>query len=85
MRGEENVSLGTYGYVKRGFDILAALFLGVLLAPLILVIALLVCLDVGVPMVFWQQRPGRFGRPFKLFKFCTMRPAHDARGKPHSR
>ena len=74
------MSLGTYGYVKRAFDILLAVFLSVFLAPLMLVIALLVCADVGVPVVFWQQRPGRDGRPFKLFKFCTMRAAHDALG-----
>ena len=73
-------SLGKYGYVKRTLDIFGASFLGVLLAPLMLVLALLVRLDVGAPVVFWQQRPGRFGRPFKLFKFCTMRPAHDTRG-----
>ena len=73
-------SLGKYGYVKRTLDIFGASFLSVLLAPLMLVLALLVRLDVGAPVVFWQQRPGRFGRPFKLFKFCTMRPAHDMRG-----
>lgn len=72
--------LGKYGYVKRAFDLLGAVCLAVLLAPLILVISLLVAVDVGVPLVFWQKRPGRFGRPFKLFKFSTMRPAHDADG-----
>ena len=77
----ENVSFGTYGYVKRGLDVLATLFLGVVLAPLILAISLLVALDIGLPLVFWQQRPGRFGRPFKLFKFRTMRSAHDTEGK----
>jgi lipopolysaccharide/colanic/teichoic acid biosynthesis glycosyltransferase len=43
-------------------------------------VAALAAIDVGFPIVFWQKRPGRFGRPFKLFKFCTMRPAHDGRG-----
>ena len=37
-------------------------------------------MDVGFPLVFWQQRPGRFGPPFKLYKFRTMGPAHDAQG-----
>ena len=72
--------LGKYGYVKRAFDILGAISLSLLLAPLILFIGLLAAFDVGFPLVFWQKRPGRFGRPFKLFKFCTMRPAHDAQG-----
>jgi lipopolysaccharide/colanic/teichoic acid biosynthesis glycosyltransferase len=39
-----------------------------------------VAIDVGFPIVFWQKRPGKFGRPFKLFKFCTMRSAHDSAG-----
>ena len=76
----ETLSLGQYGPIKRGLDVLAALLLTALVAPLVLVIGLLVCLDVGFPLVFWQQRPGRFGRPFKLFKFRTMGAAHDAQG-----
>jgi lipopolysaccharide/colanic/teichoic acid biosynthesis glycosyltransferase len=77
---EEHLSLGKYGYVKRAFDILGAISLSLVLAPLIFVISLLIALDVGFPLVFWQKRPGRFGRPFKLFKFRTMRAAHDAQG-----
>ena len=41
--------------------------------------ALIVALDVGFPLIFWQQRPGLYGRPFKLYKFRTMRAAHDKR------
>ncbi len=51
-----------------------------LLAPLIALVGLVVALDVGLPTVFWQQRPGVRGRPFKLYKFRTMRNAHDERG-----
>jgi lipopolysaccharide/colanic/teichoic acid biosynthesis glycosyltransferase len=77
----ESLSLGRYGYVKRGLDILVAALLLVFLAPVFVVIAVLVAVDVGFPVVFWQSRPGRSERRFKLFKFCTMRPAHDAQGK----
>lgn len=66
--------------VKRGIDIFAALALAAALTPLMLVVALLVALDLGFPLVFWQKRPGRFGYPFKLFKFCTMRGAYDDNG-----
>jgi lipopolysaccharide/colanic/teichoic acid biosynthesis glycosyltransferase len=52
----------------------------VILAPVACIVALLVALDVGLPLVFWQKRPGRFGRPFKLFKFRTMHAGHDAQG-----
>jgi len=77
----QSLSLGRYGYVKRGLDILAALLLLLFLAPVLLVIAALVAVDVGFPVVFWQSRPGRSGHRFKLFKFCTMRPAHDVQGR----
>jgi lipopolysaccharide/colanic/teichoic acid biosynthesis glycosyltransferase len=73
-------SISSYTYVKRVLDILGAISLSFVLAPLLLVVGVLVALDVGFPLVFWQKRPGRDGRPFKLFKFCTMRPAHDAEG-----
>ncbi|SEF02827.1 Sugar transferase involved in LPS biosynthesis (colanic, teichoic acid) [Rhizobiales bacterium GAS188] len=70
-----------YWRVKRALDIVVALWLLVFLAPLTLVVAVLVALDVGMPVVFWQRRPGLGGRPFKLFKFRTMRAAHDAAGR----
>jgi lipopolysaccharide/colanic/teichoic acid biosynthesis glycosyltransferase len=68
------------GHVKRAFDIVTAFLLASILAPIVLLTSLLVALDVGLPLIFWQQRPGRFGRPFRLFKFCTMRHAHDQDG-----
>ena len=43
-------------------------------------ITLLIAIDVGLPVVFWQSRPGRYGRPFKLYKFRTMRAPHDEQG-----
>jgi lipopolysaccharide/colanic/teichoic acid biosynthesis glycosyltransferase len=77
----EGLTLGQYGYVKRAVDIGLAMLLAVALAPLFTAIALLVVIDVGVPIVFWQKRPGRFGHPFKLYKFRTMRGPHDPEGK----
>jgi lipopolysaccharide/colanic/teichoic acid biosynthesis glycosyltransferase len=52
----------------------------VLTLPLLFLIALIVALDVGLPTVFWQERPGTRGRPFRLYKFRTMRAAHDQFG-----
>jgi lipopolysaccharide/colanic/teichoic acid biosynthesis glycosyltransferase len=46
-----------------------------------LVVFVAVALDSGFPVVFWQQRPGLRARPFKLYKFRTMRPPHDPRGE----
>jgi lipopolysaccharide/colanic/teichoic acid biosynthesis glycosyltransferase len=69
-----------YWRLKRFFDTGAAALLIVLLAPLISLLTLMVAFDIGFPTVFWQQRPGARGVPFKLYKFRTMRNAHDASG-----
>jgi lipopolysaccharide/colanic/teichoic acid biosynthesis glycosyltransferase len=70
-----------YWRVKRALDPVAALGLLVALAPLMLFVAILAAIDVGLPVTFWQQRPGLNGRPFKLHKLRTMGAAHDARGR----
>ncbi len=69
-----------YWRLKRVFDTATAVLLIVFLAPLILLLSLVVALDLGLPTVFWQQRPGARGVPFKLYKFRTMRNAHDHTG-----
>ncbi|HRP09046.1 MAG TPA: sugar transferase [Gemmatimonadales bacterium] len=54
----------------------------ILLAPLALVIAGLVMLRLGAPVLFRQTRIGLHGRPFTLLKFRTMRHATGPDGKP---
>lgn len=66
--------------LKRGMDILVALVALIVLAPLMLLLAVLVRWKLGAPVLFRQVRPGRAGRPFILCKFRTMRDAHDAGG-----
>jgi lipopolysaccharide/colanic/teichoic acid biosynthesis glycosyltransferase len=66
---------------KRIVDLVGATLLTIMLAPVVLVVAFVVSLDVGFPLLFWQQRPGLYGRPFKLYKFRTMRAAHDKHKK----
>ncbi|MFQ3787482.1 sugar transferase [Halomonas sp. A29] len=68
--------------MKRLFDIVVALIALALLAPLMLVVALLVRLKLGSPVLFRQTRPGLHGRPFEMIKFRTMRDAWDENGKP---
>ena len=58
--------------LKRALDLLVALALLGLLAPLLLLIALLVRLDSSGPALFRQQRIGRGGVPFAMFKFRSM-------------
>jgi exopolysaccharide biosynthesis polyprenyl glycosylphosphotransferase len=60
--------------VKRAFDIIGASVALALLSPLILATGLLVRLSSTGPVFFRQERVGRGGRPFKLFKFRSMVP-----------
>jgi len=61
--------------VKRALDLAGALVLIVLLSWLLLVLAVCVLLFEGRPVLFRQQRPGRGGRLFRLYKFRTMQVA----------
>jgi lipopolysaccharide/colanic/teichoic acid biosynthesis glycosyltransferase len=70
-----------YWTVKRLVDVVGSLVLIILLAPVMAVAAVLVLIDSGSPVLFWQQRPGLGGRPFKLYKLRTMGPSHDALGQ----
>ncbi len=66
--------------VKRCLDVgLAALGLGIS-APLLLILAVLVWINLGSPIFFGQTRVGRRGRHFTLFKFRTMSEACDDNG-----
>ena len=53
----------------------------ILLFPVIAVVAVLVWLKLGSPMLFRQQRPGLDGTPFTIFKFRTMTNARDLNGE----
>ena len=70
-----------YWRVKRVFDAIAALVLLVAIAPLLLLTAVCVAASMGFPTIFWQQRPGLGGKPFRLYKFRTMRAAHSLDGR----
>lgn len=67
---------------RRLFDIAASFTALVLLFPLILFIGWYVRRKLGSPVLFRQVRPGLNGKPFKMFKFRTMRDALDAAGNP---
>lgn len=68
--------------MKRLFDIVISASALVVLAPVLLVTALLVRWRLGSPVLFAQQRPGWRGRIFTMWKFRTMSDAADAVGKP---
>ena len=62
-----------YDLVKRAIDLLIAGLALILSLPIQLVVALLVHINLGSPVLFKQQRPGRSGRMFTMYKFRTMR------------
>lgn len=67
---------------KRLFDAVGAAVALVLLAPLLLGLAVWIMLDSRGPVLYRQQRVGRFGLPFRIHKFRTMRPDADRLGPP---
>jgi lipopolysaccharide/colanic/teichoic acid biosynthesis glycosyltransferase len=73
-----------YQRVKRAIDLVVAGVLLIVLSPLFLFVGFLVATDIGLPLVFWQQRPGLRGRPFKLYKFRTMADAFGSDGQQKS-
>lgn len=68
-------------YGKRLMDIVLSLCALVLLSPLMLVVALLVRIKLGSPVIFRQERPGLNEKIFTLYKFRTMTDERDENGR----
>jgi lipopolysaccharide/colanic/teichoic acid biosynthesis glycosyltransferase len=71
-------------FAKRFLDGAAALFALLLLSPLLVIVAAVIWLKLGSPVFFRQQRPGRGGDPFTIYKFRTMVNARERDGRPLS-
>lgn len=67
---------------KRIIDILGAAIGLIFLSPLLLIIAILVRLFLGRPILFKQKRPGLHGKPFIIYKFRSMKDVFDNDGNP---
>ena len=67
-------------FVKRFLDIILSLTAIILLSPVLLVLALLVRIKLGSPVLFRQKRPGYHGEIFELMKFRTMTDKKDENG-----
>lgn len=61
-------------FFKRPQDFLCALVAIIVLSPVMLITAILVRIKLGSPVLFTQDRPGKDGKIFKLYKFRTMLP-----------
>ncbi len=71
-----------YFAIKRVIDIAGATVLLAALLPVTVVVAAATYVDVGAPALFWQQRMGRHGRKFLLYKFRTYHAPFDKAGRP---
>lgn len=67
-------------YIKRPQDFLMASAATIVLSPVMLVTAALVRTKLGSPVLFTQDRPGKDGKIFKLYKFRSMTDAKDENG-----
>lgn len=75
------MSTGVYSrYVKRLIDIFISLVVLVLFWWVYAIIALIVAINLGTPVLFTQDRPGKKGKIFKLYKFRSMSNAKDENG-----
>lgn len=68
-------------YIKRLLDIICAFAALIVFAWLYIIVAILVRVKLGSPVLFTQPRPGKDEKIFKLYKFRTMTDARDENGK----
>jgi len=67
-------------FVKRLLDLIITVLGLILLSPLLLILAILIALRIGFPILFRQDRPGYKGEVFKIVKFRTMLDLRDDDG-----
>lgn len=67
-------------YIKRLLDIVLSGVALVVLSPVLFITAVLVRINLGSPVIFTQERPGKDEKVFKLHKFRSMTDARDANG-----
>lgn len=68
-------------FFKRFFDIIISLLGLIILSPIILIVAILVRIKLGSPIIFKQERPGKNEEIFKLYKFRSMKELKDENGE----
>jgi lipopolysaccharide/colanic/teichoic acid biosynthesis glycosyltransferase len=76
------VVLSPYFKWKHAVDFVSAATILILYSPYLIIAAGLALVDVGWPIVFWQQRLGAGGRSFVIYKLRTLRPPFDQLGQP---
>lgn len=67
-------------YLKRPQDFLCSLIAIIVLSPIMAIVAIMVKVKLGSPVIFVQERPGLYGNIFRLYKFRSMSDATDKEG-----
>lgn len=67
-------------YIKAPQDAFLALIALIVLSPVLLLVALLIRVKLGAPVIFKQERAGKNGKPFYIYKFRSMSDERDAEG-----
>lgn len=67
-------------YIKRMLDIIISLCGIIILSPVYFILWILIRVKLGSPALFTQERPGRWEKVFKLYKFRTMTDERDEKG-----
>ena len=67
-------------YIKRILDFILSLLGLIILSPVFFIVAILVRIKLGSPVIFKQKRPGKDEKIFTLYKFRTMTDAKDEQG-----
>ena len=81
-KAKNKKSKGIYEkFVKRPMDCFLATLCLLIFSPLMLILAILVRIFLGSPVLFEQDRPGKDGKVFKLYKFRTMNDKKDENGE----
>jgi lipopolysaccharide/colanic/teichoic acid biosynthesis glycosyltransferase len=69
------------GYIKRPMDFILSLIALIVLSPVLLIVAILIRTKLGSPVLFKQERAGRNGKIFMMYKFRTMTEERDEKGE----
>lgn len=82
VESNDVVKTGLYKrFFKRFLDIFCSLLAIVILSPILLVIAILVRIKLGSPVIFKQERPGKDEKIFTMYKFRTMTDERNEKGE----
>ena len=72
MLEKKKLSRNTYAFLKRLMDIICSMSALIVLAPILIVVAILIKIESKGPVIFSQERVGINNKKFKMYKFRSM-------------